>query len=309
MPLIQYAESGTEHFIPYAKKKLRELHEIILSSDVGSLSKRIDADDGSAIYLNSLHLGKKIFSDKIRITGGSPRYIYAANIVGIPGFSLVGLGETGYTGFTVAPDASGWRTFMPGDTTLLEQLMTGNILEGVKGIIKRSHPLYGSFDNPDGVSDGEVMEFYYYEMQDEGLGPFQGVSAITGAILKPLAVCTYRSETDTFEPIFNNGAPKIPALYNPMVDNEVHAWDAVLRPVPVVTVPGPIWHEPNILMVVLRKAFGKGMLQIMLQQQAQFLAILTPPVTEPFTSPFVAAQWFLSACTKQPSGFEISAPA
>jgi hypothetical protein len=71
MPLLQYAESGTEHFLPYAKKKLVELHDYMARSGIGAFSKRIDVSDGSAIYLNSLAMGKGVFSDKIRITGGA----------------------------------------------------------------------------------------------------------------------------------------------------------------------------------------------------------------------------------------------
>lgn len=65
----QYAESGTEHFLPYAKKKLVELHDYMARSGLGAFSKRIDVSDGSAIYLNSLALGDGRFTDKVRITG------------------------------------------------------------------------------------------------------------------------------------------------------------------------------------------------------------------------------------------------
>ena len=71
MPIVQqYAESGVEYLIPYAKKKLLELHDYMAHSGVGAFNKRIDASDGSAIYLSSRLLGGQ-FTDRIRIIGGA----------------------------------------------------------------------------------------------------------------------------------------------------------------------------------------------------------------------------------------------
>ena len=71
MPIIQSAEPGAEHFIPYAKNKLREMHDYMLRSGMGAFAKRIDVSDGSRIFLNSVAAGFGVFVDRIRITAAS----------------------------------------------------------------------------------------------------------------------------------------------------------------------------------------------------------------------------------------------
>lgn len=73
MSLLQ-VDSGTEHLIPYAKKKIRELHDYMTMSGVASFAKRIDVSDGTAIYLNSLKVRDDLFVDKVRIVGGQQSY-------------------------------------------------------------------------------------------------------------------------------------------------------------------------------------------------------------------------------------------
>ena len=68
--MLLRADSGTEHFLPYAKKKVRELHDYMTRAGVGTFNKRIDVSDGTAIYINSLALQNGEFVDKVRITGG-----------------------------------------------------------------------------------------------------------------------------------------------------------------------------------------------------------------------------------------------
>ncbi|MCR4302148.1 MAG: hypothetical protein NUV51_11095 [Sulfuricaulis sp.] len=88
-------EPGGEIYIPYAKKKLRELHEYMTRAGLGAFNKRIDVSDGSAIYLNSLALGNGQFTDKIRITSGVDyKYIILLSVLASepllePPFSLV----------------------------------------------------------------------------------------------------------------------------------------------------------------------------------------------------------------------------
>ena len=73
MSVIQ-VDSGTEHFIPYAKKKVRELHDYMVRSSICSFSKRIDVDSGTVIYINSLLAGGNTFIDKVRIVSGDRFY-------------------------------------------------------------------------------------------------------------------------------------------------------------------------------------------------------------------------------------------
>lgn len=72
-------DSGGEKFIPYAKKKLRELHDFMTRSGLGSFAKRIDVSDGSTIYINTLSAGVGRFIDKVRIVvqqGGLGRLLF-----------------------------------------------------------------------------------------------------------------------------------------------------------------------------------------------------------------------------------------
>lgn len=71
MSLVTSFDPGMEAFIPYAKKKIRELHEYMVYSGVASFNKRVDVNDGTAIYLSSFSLGNGQYKDRIRITGGN----------------------------------------------------------------------------------------------------------------------------------------------------------------------------------------------------------------------------------------------
>ena len=81
MPIVQrYAEDGTEHFLPYAAKKLRELHEYLTRSGIRAFNKRVDVDDGTVIYLSARMMGNGQFVDRVRITGGGHKYIVLLSI-------------------------------------------------------------------------------------------------------------------------------------------------------------------------------------------------------------------------------------
>jgi hypothetical protein len=252
--LLQYFEPGGERFLSFVKNKIKFWHGEMLRSGVRSAHRTVFVDDGTEIYVDMVLLADGIFRDKVRITGSAPRYIFEVNVAEGSGFGMSGFGEFGFTGITAAPDGSLWRTSLPGDLRLVDQLTTGNVVEGLKKNIKGSHPIYGVFGSPNGVSDGERLEVYQYQIQDGGLGPTEGLSAITGATLSPLAVCTYRAETDAFEPVLVGGIPRVPVLYNPLVGDEVHAWDAASRPVAEIAVSGLLWGYANRLMIISRKA-------------------------------------------------------
>ena len=81
MPVAQqYAENGTEYLLPYAVKKVRELHEYMTRSGIGAFSKRIDVSDGAAIYIKSVARSDGQFTDRVRITGGGHKYIVLLSI-------------------------------------------------------------------------------------------------------------------------------------------------------------------------------------------------------------------------------------
>lgn len=73
MTLLQI-DPGGEKYLSFAKKKLRQWHEEMLSTGVASVARTILVDDGTTIYINSLLVGDGVFKDRIRITGADQFY-------------------------------------------------------------------------------------------------------------------------------------------------------------------------------------------------------------------------------------------
>lgn len=71
MPLIQHVEPGGEKFLPFARKKIAQLHDELVTTGAGALNKVIFGDEGTTIHLNSVSFGQGQFRDHIRITGGT----------------------------------------------------------------------------------------------------------------------------------------------------------------------------------------------------------------------------------------------
>ncbi|MDB5811400.1 MAG: hypothetical protein JWN94_3522 [Betaproteobacteria bacterium] len=68
MPLNLSCDQGGEIFIPFAKKKIAYMHDVMRRAKLGILHKIFLATDGAEIFLDSAVLSPGVFKDTIRIT-------------------------------------------------------------------------------------------------------------------------------------------------------------------------------------------------------------------------------------------------
>lgn len=71
MPLRQFVDPGGELYLPFAKKKLGQMHAQMIGTGVARLERVIFTDAATNIFLRSIRAAPAVFIDTVRITGGS----------------------------------------------------------------------------------------------------------------------------------------------------------------------------------------------------------------------------------------------
>jgi hypothetical protein len=66
--LLMDIAPGGEIFLPFAKRKIAQWHDMMSRAGIGTLARTVLVDDGTRIYVNIAALGRGLFRDRINIT-------------------------------------------------------------------------------------------------------------------------------------------------------------------------------------------------------------------------------------------------